>query len=204
MAGAWCKHAQWTMHFAACVVFAVLSVEFLPDLLHEHSALATGIGFAPGAEAMLVIRAWSANRTENECNTSSNSGGLIATSAVDLAVDGVMHGIGFAAAAKQGVLLTISLGIAIALELQQGRLRRRRIVWNIIALSALFVFTAAQGMFVLSFIRGILLVGMIALGAATLLFLVTEELLNEAHEDPVLTSRFFIGFLAILLMELLS
>ena len=69
------------------------------------------------------------------------------------------------------------------------------------------IIPAALGTFALSFIRGILLVGMIPFGAAALLFLVTEELLNEAHEAPensVLTSMFFIGFLAILLMELLS
>ena len=202
------------MHFAAGVVFAVLAVEFLPDLVHEHSALATGIGFALGAAAMLVIRAWSAKRTENESNNSSVSGSLIAATAVDIAVDGIMLGIGFAAGAKQGVLLTIalafeliSLGLAIALELQQGRMLRSHIVWNIIALSVLFVFTAALGTLALSFIKGILLVGMIAFGAAALLFLVTEELLTEAHEvteSPLLTSMFFVGFLAILLMELLS
>lgn len=202
------------MHFAAGVVFAVLAVEFLPDLVHEHSALATGIGFALGTAAMLMIRAWSAKRTENEPNKSSVSGSLIAASAVDIAIDGVMLGIGFAAGAKQGVLLTIalafeliSLGLAVALELQQGRMRRSHVVRNIIALSVLFVFTAALGTLALSFIKGILLVGMIAFGAAALLFLVTEELLTEAHEvteSPLLTSMFFVGFLAILLMELLS
>ena len=203
------------MHFAAGVVFAVLSVEFLPDLVHEHSALATGIGFALGTAAMLVIRAWSAKRIENETDgNNAVSRSLIAASAVDIAVDGVMLGIGFAAGAKQGVLLTIalafeliSLGLAVALELQQGRMPHKRIVWNIISLSALFIFTAALGTFALSFIKGVMLVGLIAFGAAALLFLVTEELLTEAHEvteSPVLTSMFFVGFLAILLMELLS
>lgn len=49
--------------------------------------------------------------------------------------------------------------------------------------------------------------GVIAFGAPALLFLVTEELLDEAHEvpeTPLLTSMFFVGFLAILLMELVS
>lgn len=81
---------------------------------------------------MLVIRAWSAKRTENESGDSNMvSGGLIAASAVDIAMDGVMLGIGFAAGTKQGVLLTIalafeliSLGLAVALQLQQGRMLR--------------------------------------------------------------------------------
>jgi len=52
-----------------------------------------------------------------------------------------------------------------------------------------------------------LLAGVIAFGAAALLFLVTEELLTEAHEvaeNPLLTSAFFVGFLAVFLLELLS
>jgi ZIP family zinc transporter len=203
------------MHFAAGVVFAVLAVEFLPDLVHEHSALATGIGFALGAAAMLAIRAWGAKRSENETDgNQAVSGSLIAATAVDIAVDGIMLGIGFAAGAKQGVLLTIalafeliSLGLAVALELQQGRMPRNRIVQSILSLSALFVFAVLLGTLALSFIGGILLVGVIAFGAAALLFLVTEELLTEAHEvteSPLLTSMFFVGFLAILLMELLN
>ncbi len=203
------------MHFAAGVVFAVLSVEFLPDLVHEHSALATGIGFALGTAAMLAIRAWGAKRIEKEADASNKfSGSLIAATAVDIAVDGIMLGIGFAAGAKQGILLTIalafeliSLGLAVALELQKGRMPRNRIAQSILSLSALFVFAALLGTLALSFIGGILLVGVIAFGAAALLFLVTEELLTEAHEvteSPLLTSMFFVGFLAILLMELLS
>ena len=41
------------MHFAAGVVFAVVAVEFLPDLVHEHSVLATAVGFTLGTAAML-------------------------------------------------------------------------------------------------------------------------------------------------------
>ncbi|MEJ5200907.1 MAG: hypothetical protein WHV66_01625 [Anaerolineales bacterium] len=59
----------------------------------------------------------------------------------------------------------------------------------------------------LSLISGALLAGVIAFGAAALHFLVTEELLTEAHEvaeNPLLTSAFFVGFLAVFLLELLS
>ncbi len=203
------------MHFAAGVVFAVLSIEFLPDLVHEHSALATGIGFALGAAAMLGIRAWSARGEGKDPETGEAfSGGLIAASAVDIALDGLMLGIGFAAGAKQGILLTIalafelvSLGLAMALEMQQGRMARLRVVWSIVALSTLFVLSAGFGSAALSLISGNLMVGVIAFGAAALLFLVTEELLTEAHEvteNPLLTASFFVGFLAILLMELLN
>jgi ZIP family zinc transporter len=203
------------MHFAAGVVFAVLAIEFLPDLVHEHSALVTGIGFALGAATMLGIRTWSerGNRKAPK-NGVQVSGSLIAASAVDISIDGLMLGIGFAAGAKQGILLTIalafeltSLGLAIALELQQGKIARRRIVQSVVMLSVLFILSAGIGSVVLSFISGSLLVGMIAFGAAALLFLVTEELLTEAHEvteNPWLTASFFVGFLVILMLELVN
>jgi ZIP family zinc transporter len=44
----------------------------------------------------------------------------------------------------------------------------------------------------------------LSFGVAALLDLVTEELLTEAHEvdeTPLLTSMFFVGFLALLMIE---
>lgn len=209
------KWRSGLMHFAAGVVFAVLSVEFLPDLVHAHSALATGIGFALGTASLLGIRAWS-ERSEGKTSDIGEvfSGSLIAASAVDIAIDGVMLGIGFAAGAKQGVLLTlalafemISLGLAVALEMQKGRIDPRRVAGSVAALGALFVLSAGLGRAALSLLSGDLLVGAIAFGSAALLFLVTEELLTEAHEvteSPLLTSAFFVGFLAVFVLELLN
>jgi len=203
------------MHFAAGVVFAVVAVEFLPDLVHEHSVLATAVGFTLGTAAMLGVRLWSEKKAKKNLEKSETaSGSLIVATAVDIVVDGLMLGIGFAAGAKQGILLTvalafelISLGLAVALELKQGRISRGRILSSIIALSGLFIFGAVAGSAALSLISGALLAGVIAFGAAALLFLVTEELLTKAHEmaeNPLLTSAFFVGFLAVFLLELLS
>ncbi len=203
------------MHFAAGVVFAVVAVEFLPDLVHEHSVLATAVGFTLGTAAMLGVRLWSETRAKKNLEKSETaSGSLIVATAVDIVVDGLMLGIGFAAGAKQGILLTVALafelillGLAVALELKQGRISRGRILSSIIALSGLFIFGAVAGSAALSLISGALLAGVIAFGAAALLFLVTEELLTEAHEvaeNPLLTSAFFVGFLAVFLLELLS
>lgn len=203
------------MHFAAGVVFAVVAVEFLPDLVHEHSVLATAVGFTLGTAAMLGVRMWSEKRVEKIIEKSETaSGSLIVATAVDISVDGLMLGVGFAAGAKQGILLTIALafelitlGLAVALELKQSRTARGRIFSSIIGLSGLFVVSAVIGSATLSLVSGALLAGVIAFGAAALLFLVTEELLSEAHEvteNPLLTSAFFIGFLAVFLLELLN
>lgn len=222
MAGIWSvfytPNESWRsalMHFAAGVVFAVVAVEFLPDLIHEHSVAATVVGFTLGTVAMLGMRIWndkSAGKIPLKSETASRS--LIFATAVDITVDGLMLGIGFAAGAKQGVLLTIALafelitlGLAVALELKRGRIARGRIITSVIGLSLLFLLTAMIGSVTLSQLSGVFLAGLIAFGAAALLFLVTEELLTEAHEvaeSPWLTSAFFIGFLAVFLLELLN
>lgn len=206
------------MHFAGGVVFAVLAIEFLPDLVHEKSALATGVGFALGTIVMLGIRLFTEKSGKSEKATSVGDEpayiGILFATAVDLAIDGLMLGIGFAAGAKEGILLTValtlelvSLGIAVALELRQSRLGHRQKFLMIGGLALLFVISAGVGSVALQLLTGGLLVGMIAFGAAALLFLVTEELLTEAHEvteSPILTSMFFGGFLVILLLELLN
>lgn len=49
--------------------------------------------------------------------------------------------------------------------------------------------------------------GVLAFGLAALLYLVTEELLVEAHEvreNRVTTSMFFAGFLLLLMIDVLS
>ncbi len=51
--------------------------------------------------------------------------------------------------------------------------------------------------------RGSFLAGILGFGVASLLYLVTEELLAEAHEEPdtpLVTSTFFAGFLLPLVM----
>lgn len=201
------------MHLAAGVVFAVVAVELLPDLVHEHSVLATVAGFALGTSAMLGIRDLSVQRVEPASQEGRTaSGSLIAATAVDLSVDGLMLGVGFAAGVKQGVLLTIALalelvtlGLAVTMELQQGKAVRLRVLQTVVPLAGLFVLAAVLGSAVLSLLSGAWLAGVISFGAAALLFLVTEELLTEAHEveeNPWLTATFFAGFLAIFLLEL--
>lgn len=203
------------MHFAAGVVFAVVAVELLPDLVHEQSVLATVVGFSLGTVAMLGVRMWNERSTGKASETSkSSSTTLIVATAVDLSVDGLMLGVGFSVGQKQSFLLTIALalelvtlGLAMVSELQQGNLSRWPILMRIGLLAGTFVLSAVIGSVAISLISGLIFVGVIAFGAAALLFLVTEELLTEAHqveENPLLTSAFFIGFLGLFLLELLG
>ena len=63
-----------------------------------------------------------------------------------------------------------------------------------------------MGAYFLAGVSGAVLDAVMSFGVAALLYLVTEELLTEAHEvneTPLLTSMFFVGFIALLMIEML-
>jgi ZIP family zinc transporter len=206
------------MHFAAGVVFAVVAVELLPDITHEHAVGITAAGFALGTAVMLGLRSLTrrAEGRESAEESAKNSvpTAFLAATGVDIVVDGLMLGVGFAAGAKEGMLLTValtlelaSLGLATAATLGQSGLARGKTIAICGGLALLFVGGAVGGGVPLQNISGHWLAGVLAFGSAALLFLVTEELLVEAHEvpeSPWLTSTFFLGFLLFLLLEMLQ
>ena len=72
-------------------------------------------------------------------------------------------------------------------------------------LTALLLAGAVAGTLAAGALSGGALAGLLAFGVAALLYLVTEELLVEAHETedtPLATATFFAGFLALLLLEM--
>jgi ZIP family zinc transporter len=200
------------LHLAAGVIFAVVAVEFLPDLVHRHEVLETGVGFVAGAALMMAIRAWSEAREDDGEGAAGLPVAFLFATGVDLAIDGLMLGIGFAAGAQQGVLLTIGLAIELAAlgcaataTLARRGFASREVVGWIVLLAATFFASALGGSALLALLSSRLLAVLLAFGSAALLFLVTEELLTEAHEveeTPLLTAAFFAGFLALFLLEL--
>ncbi|WP_308461664.1 hypothetical protein [Hymenobacter sp. NBH84] len=139
--------------------------------------------------------------------------GLLTGVGIDILIDGLLLGIGFAAGAEEGMLLAIaltievlSLGLATAVELRQDGQGKARTVGIVAALSALLVVGAGVGITVLKGASDNVMELVLSFGLAALLFLVTEELLTEAHEEPEspwLTSAFFLGFLLFLLLGML-
>jgi ZIP family zinc transporter len=203
------------LHLAAGVIFAVVAVEFLPDLVHRHEVLETGVGFVAGAALMMGIRAWSEAR---EDDASASAAGLpiafLFATGVDLAIDGLMLGIGFAAGAQQGALLTVGLAIELAAlgcaataALARRGFASRAVLGWIGLLAVTFFACALGGSALLALLSDRVLAVLLAFGSAALLFLVTEELLTEAHEveeTPLLTASFFAGFLVLFLLELMQ
>lgn len=140
--------------------------------------------------------------------------GLLVAIGIDILIDGLLLGIGFSAGAKEGTLLAIaltiellSLGLATAIELRQGGHGKGRAVAIVAGLSLLLLAGAGIGTTVLRGAIGNLLEIVLSFGLAALLFLVTEELLTEAHEEtetPLLTLAFFVGFLLFLLLGMVA
>ena len=199
-------------HFAAGVVFSVVAVELLPDVTRVHDLFEIGWTFSAGLALMLLIERV-AKRSEAEAvRLAGPSLGQLTGVGIDIFVDGLLIGIAFAAGAKEGVLLTaalslelLSLGLAVASGLtSQGRARTIMIPTG---LSILLVVGAAVGDTLLRDVSEHALAGVLSFGCAALLYLVTEELLVEAHEsgETMLgTAMFFVGFLAFLLLGMLE
>ena len=197
-------------HFAAGVVFAAVAGEVLPDLHDAHAPIATVIGFAIGVGVMLGIKALvEPARAPEAPPTSAKS--LLVVVLVDILIDGLLVGVGFAAGREKGILIMVALTLEVLFLslstigelLSSGTSRRRAMAFALLTAAVLLV-GAGGGAIIASVVRGPVMVGVLAFGAAALLYLVTEELLVEAHETPetpLTTAVFFLGFLVLFMIE---
>lgn len=101
----------------------------------------------------------------------------------------------------------LTLALAVASELVGSGAPRVRSVLVTAGLVLLLVPAATIGTAMLAGVPEAVLAAFLAFGAAALLFLATEELLAEAHEVPETslgTALFFVGFLALFLVEFVT
>jgi ZIP family zinc transporter len=201
-------------HFAAGVVLAVLAVELLPEIGREHAPGLVLVGaFALGSLFMYGLKIWTMRLEHGAAAAGEPNGlstGLLLATFIDVAVDGFIIGAGFAAGGETGTILALGLsvellflGLALASEATAG--------WRIVAISGSLGVTvlvfAVLGSLLLAGASHAAIGGALAFSAAALLYLVTEELLMEAHtveEKPISTLVLFAGFLAFWSIQLLS
>lgn len=217
---------SYLQHFAAGVVFAAVAVEVLPDVVHRRAPVAASLGFAAGVAAMLAIRAVSRRLGAPAEVVSTPAAGdrsgdparaalrLLGVVGVDVLVDGILIGVMLAAGRRQGVLVTValsvevlSLGAAISATLGSRGTSRARSAAAVLLLAALIIAGALVGAVLLGGRTGAAEEAVLAFSVAALLFLVTEELLVEAHEvpeTPVTTATFFVGFLLLLVIDMIA
>lgn len=231
LAAYWPRVAGWrtyVLHLAAGVVFSVVAVELLPEIARRGLVTDVIIGFAAGIITMVAvdevmdrIRA----RTKKDLDADAPVGspsesrkgaeprdvtGLAVAVGVDFVLDGLLLGVGFAAGARIGILLALAeaveqlaVGMALAVELRAAGSTAVRTLTLSGALSLLVYASAFAGGTVLSHLGGAPMEAILSFGLAALLYLVTEELLREAHEEGetrIGTALFFTGFLLFLIV----
>lgn len=196
------KLVSAVQHMAAGVVFAAAAAEILPQVKHGQSLWATFIGGTLGVVVMLSLKSLE-GRWKGPV-------GMLSAIGIDIFIDGLVLGLAFLAGEKAGVLLTIALtlevlflGLTVTSELGETIRSRRQIVAISVGLALLLPLgtIAATPVALLS---APAITAFLAFGLVALLYLVTEELLVEAHEQtdsPLITAMFFVGFLALLLIE---
>jgi len=199
------------LHFAAGVVFSVVAVEILPDIIKNHRPLLTISGFIPGVLVMLAVRKLTEGKDKTAGGTASTiPWPLITGVGLDILIDGVLLGIGFAAGNKEGILLAValslellSLGMATATELANNHIPVLKAITVVIGLALVFFTSSVLGGTILQNASHNVMDTVLSFGLAALLFLVIEELLKEAHEEHETvwhTSAFFGGFLAFVIL----
>jgi ZIP family zinc transporter len=189
-------------HLAAGVVFAAAAVEILPQEMHGASPVATFIGGALGVVAMLSLKSIEARI--------GGPLGMLGAVGTDILIDGLVLGLGFIAGARAGLLLTIALtfevlflGVTITEGLGETVRSKAKIVAITTAIGLLMPLGALLAVPVALF-PPVVITGFLSFGLIALLYLVTEELLVEAHEkpdSPLISAMFFVGFLSLLLLE---
>lgn len=192
-------------HFAAGVVLAALAVELLPEISREHAPDLVLVGsFALGSLFMYALKLWTM-RMEHAASLSGAakglSTGLLLATFIDVATDGFIIGAGFAAGGETGTILALGLSVEL-LFLGLALTSSATAGWRIVGISGALGLTvlcfAVLGNFLLAGASHAVIGGTLAFSAAALLYLVTEELLMEAHEveeKPISTLVLFGGFL---------
>lgn len=188
-------------HFAAGVVFYAAAGELLPDAIRQTAVWPVIAGGGAGIIAMLLLRSFGERGKQQT--------GLIAVSGVDALIDGLVLGLGFNAGQQQGVLLAIALsieflflGLSIAGAFDQATAR-----WKVIGTATGVSLAVPLGALIarpIGTLPAAWQAVAFSFGLVALLYLVTEELLTEAHEKPETpwgTAMFFVGFLSLTVLS---
>jgi ZIP family zinc transporter len=219
------KFRSLLLHLAAGVIFAVVTTELMPAIITKQSLSSTTIGFFAGLAVMMLIKFFSdksqqkhkelvKNAESEKVETKKLPWSILVGVAVDITIDGILLGIGFATGKTEGLLLTIALaleilvlGMVISTELKTEKFKKKTTILIIILTALNFVIGAFIGSIILNYASPLTLNGILAFGLAALIYLVTEELLVEAHEtkdSAINTAVFFVGFFVFMIIAILN
>ena len=197
-------------HFAAGVVFAAVAVELVPKLIQNEIQWLVALGFAVGIVVMLLTN-WLADKMSKSGNAKNTFPlGMLFAVAVDVFIDGLLIGVAFLASRQSGMIIALALtlevfflGISATASMTKRSVIKSLGIPIIILIALLIPIGAILGFSIVSHLPNTTHMAILAFGTAALLYLVTEELLTEAHKIPetrMATLSFFVGFLIILLI----
>lgn len=203
------KSTSFIQHFAGGVVFAAVAVEIVPKIIQHEIRSMVCLGFFLGLLLMFLVD-WVGDRASQNGTTENQWPiGLLFAVAVDVIIDGLLIGVSFIASTKSGVVIALALalevlflGLSTSAALVKSRAKVGISLFIMIGIALLIPVGAVVGYSVVAGLSRSVQMAILSFGVAALLYLVTEELLREAHEvedTRFATSAFFIGFLIILL-----
>ena len=189
-------------HLAAGIIFAAVATELVPEMVKDPTWFALLGGFAAGVALMLGIRVIASDTEESDTPRI----GMIAGLGIDLAVDGLLVALALGAGAARGLVLASGVGFeTLFLGLALAATCRGKMTWLVgstIGLTVALILGGLLGFILLDQLNGPWQLALLSFGAAALLYLVTEELLVEAHrgdgETTIGSALFFVGFAATL------
>lgn len=198
-------------HFAAGIVFAATALELLPKERTE-AAIPVIVGFALGIALMLGLRILE-QKLEGRSEGGGFPTGLLMVTALDFTIDGLVLGMAFAAGEKSGILLAIALtlevlfvALSVTTEVAKSGARRLLAVITAPGLALVLCAAAVAGRLFFGALSPFPFAVLLGVGIVAMLYLVTEELLVEAHEVEEThwsVAAFFLGFLLFLVIEML-
>lgn len=197
-------------HFAAGVVFAATALELLPKERTE-ATVPVIVGFALGIALMLGLRL-----LEGKAEARGGGGlpsGLLLVTALDFTIDGLVLGMAFAAGEKSGILLATALtlevlfvSLSVTTAVADAGVGRPVALATGPGLALVLCAAAVVGRVLLGALPPLPFAVLLGVGIVAMLYLVTEELLVEAHEIEDTSwsvAAFFVGFLCLLVIEML-
>jgi len=211
-------HPQKTLislvqHFAAGIILAALTIEVFPEMRSTNISPITLIGsFTLGTLFMYGIKLLGdhlESDAKSEIARQQLNFGFIITVFIDAILDGITIGAGFAAGEKVGFALALGLSVEmlfLGMSLISDTLKGMRVLQMSAGLSFTILISALLGYYLLSNASSTTIAIALVFSAAALLYLVTEELLIEAHkseEKPYSMLVLFSGFIIFWIISLL-
>ena len=204
------KLTSIVQHFAGGVVIAAVAAELVPKIIHHPSQWFVALGFAVGIIVMFATNWFAETITKSNSTKHKLPLGMILAVAVDVFIDGLLIGVAFLASKESGIIIAFALtlevfflGISTTASMTKRKVKKNLGIAIMIAIALLIPIGALLGFSIVSQLSNTSHIAILAFGTAALLYLVTEELLTEAHEVPetrMATLSFFVGFLIILLI----